>query len=47
MSLPVPKTGEMTFYLSLPASTAGLDQAAAKVATPNWAVLPVTLPPPG
>jgi hypothetical protein len=25
--LPVPKTGEVTFYLSLPASTAGLDQA--------------------
>ena len=35
MSLPVPKTGEVTFYLSLPASTAGLDNAAAKVATPG------------
>jgi subtilase family serine protease len=35
VSLPAPKTGEITFYLSLPASTAGLDQAAAKVATPG------------
>lgn len=35
MSLLVPKTGEVTFYLSLPASTAGLDQAAAKVAMPG------------
>src|ERR1700733_11543543 len=35
VSLPVPKTGEVTFYLSLPASTAGLDQAAAKVAMPG------------
>ena len=35
MSLPVPKAGEVTFYLSLPASTAGLDQAAAKVAMPG------------
>jgi hypothetical protein len=33
--LPVPKTGEVTFYLSLPASTAGLDQAAAQVAMPG------------
>jgi subtilase family serine protease len=35
VSLPVPKTGEVTFYLSLPASTAGLDQAAAQVAMPG------------
>ena len=35
MSLPVPKNGEITFYLSLPASTAGIDQAADKVATPG------------
>ena len=35
MSLPVRKTGEITFYLSLPASTAGLSRAAAKVATPG------------
>src|ERR1700730_10247607 len=33
--LPVPKTGEVTFYLSLPASAAGLSEAAAKVATPG------------
>jgi hypothetical protein len=35
ISVPAPKTGEVTFYLSLPASTAGLDQAAAKVS--DWA----------
>jgi subtilase family serine protease len=35
VSLPVPKTGEITFYLSLPAGAAGLGQAAAKVATPG------------
>src|SRR6202021_409534 len=35
VSLPVPKTGEVTFYLSLPASTAGLDQAAAQVTVPG------------
>jgi subtilase family serine protease len=35
VSLPVPKTGEVTFYLSLPASTARLGQAAAKVAEPG------------
>ena len=35
MSLPVPRTGEITFYPSLLASAAGLDQAAAKVATPG------------
>jgi subtilase family serine protease len=35
VSLPVPKTGEVTFYLSLPASAAGLDQAVAKVAMPG------------
>lgn len=31
----LPKIGEVTFYLSLPASTAGLSEAAAKVATPG------------
>jgi subtilase family serine protease len=35
LSLPVPKAGEVTFYLSLPASTAGLEQAAVKVAMPG------------
>jgi hypothetical protein len=35
VSVPVPKTGEVTFYLSLPDSTAGLDQAAAKAAMPG------------
>jgi subtilase family serine protease len=35
VSLPVPKAGEVTFYLSLPTSTAGLDQAAAQVAMPG------------
>jgi subtilase family serine protease len=35
VSLPVPKTGQITFYLSLPSSTAGLGEAAAKVATPG------------
>ncbi|MDX6597452.1 MAG: kumamolisin [Gaiellales bacterium] len=35
VSLPVPKTGEVTFYLSLPSSTAGLGEAAAKVAMPG------------
>ncbi|MDT4946236.1 MAG: hypothetical protein QOH14_2969, partial [Pseudonocardiales bacterium] len=35
MLLPVPTTGEPTFYLSLPASTAGLSDAAAKVTTPG------------
>ena len=35
VSLPVPKTGEVTFYLSLPASMAGLSEASAKVATPG------------
>lgn len=35
MSLPVPKTGEVTFYLSLPGSTTGLGQAVAGVATPG------------
>jgi subtilase family serine protease len=33
--LPAPKTGEVTFYLSLPASTAGLSQAAFTVAAPG------------
>ncbi|MCW2546538.1 MAG: hypothetical protein JWN96_998 [Mycobacterium sp.] len=33
VSVPVPATGQVTFYLSLPASTAGLTDAAAKVAT--------------
>src|SRR6201994_1474576 len=35
VSLPVPKADDITFYLSLPASTAGLDQAAAKAAMPG------------
>lgn len=35
VSLPVPKAGDITFYLSLPASTTALDQAAAKSATPG------------
>jgi subtilase family serine protease len=35
VSLPVPTTGAVTFYLSLPASTARLDQAAAKAAVPG------------
>jgi subtilase family serine protease len=33
--LPVPKAGEVTFYLSLPGSTTGLGEALAKVATPG------------
>jgi kumamolisin len=33
--LPVPKTGEVTFYLSLPASTTGLSEAVARAATPG------------
>jgi subtilase family serine protease len=37
VSLPAPKTGEVTFYLSLPASTTGLDQAADKAAMPGSA----------
>jgi subtilase family serine protease len=35
VSLPVPDTGEVTFYLSLPASMAGLSEAAAKVGKPG------------
>jgi subtilase family serine protease len=35
VSLPVPEASDITFYLSLPASTAGLDQAAAKAAMPG------------
>jgi subtilase family serine protease len=35
VSLPAPNTGEVTFYLSLPASATGLDQAAAKAAMPG------------
>jgi subtilase family serine protease len=35
VSLPVPKTGEVTFYLSLPSSTTWLGQAVARVATPG------------
>jgi kumamolisin len=35
VSLPVPKAGEVTFYLSLPAATAALDQAAAEAAMPG------------
>ena len=37
VSLPPPRTGEVTFYLSLPASKASLSAAAAKVATPGSA----------
>jgi subtilase family serine protease len=35
VSLPVPKTGGITFYLSLPASTAGLEQAAGNASRPG------------
>ncbi len=35
VSLPAPKAGEVTFYLSLPSSTAELGEAAVKVATPG------------
>jgi subtilase family serine protease len=35
VSLPAPKTGEVTFYLSLPSSMSGLEQAVARVATPG------------
>jgi kumamolisin len=35
VSLPVPKPGEVTFYLSLPSSTIGLDEAATEAATPG------------
>jgi subtilase family serine protease len=35
VSLPEPKAGEVTFYLSLPSSTAELGKAAAKVALPG------------
>ena len=35
VSLPAPKTGEITFYLSLPASMAGLEQAAEKASQPG------------
>lgn len=35
VSLPVPKTGEVTFYLSLPSSTTELGKAAVSVATPG------------
>jgi subtilase family serine protease len=35
VSLPVPRTGEVTFYLSLPSSRARLAEAAAKAATPG------------
>jgi subtilase family serine protease len=35
VSLPMPKAGEVTFYLSLPGATAGLGEAVAKVATPG------------
>lgn len=37
VSLPVPRAGEVTFYLSLPSSTAELAKAAAKAATPGSA----------
>src|SRR4051812_11582917 len=35
ISLPVPTTGEVTFYLALPGSTSQLVQAATAVATPG------------
>jgi subtilase family serine protease len=35
IALPVPKTGEITFYLSLPSSASALERAAAKVAAPG------------
>jgi len=35
VSLPVPKAGDVTFYLSLPSSTSGLGAAAADAATPG------------
>ena len=37
ISQPVPKSGEITFYLSLPSSTTALDEAATKVSTPGSA----------
>ena len=37
VSQPTPKSGEITFYLSLPSSTTALDQAATKVSTPGSA----------
>jgi hypothetical protein len=33
--LPAPTTGEVTYYLSLPASTAGLERTATAVAMPG------------
>jgi hypothetical protein len=35
VSLPMPQTGEVTFYLSLPSSSAGLGEAVANVGTPG------------
>jgi subtilase family serine protease len=35
VSLPAPRAGEITFYLSLPSSKKALEQAAAEVATPG------------
>jgi subtilase family serine protease len=35
LSLPAPKAGEITFYLSLPSSAKALEQAAAKAGTPG------------
>ena len=37
VSQPTPKSGEITFYLSLPSSTTALDEAATKVSTPGSA----------
>jgi kumamolisin len=37
VSQPTPKSGEITFYLSLPGSTTALDEAATKVSTPGSA----------
>ena len=35
VSLPMPRSGEVTFYVSLPSSTATLDKAAVRAATPG------------
>jgi kumamolisin len=37
VSQPTPKSGEITFYLSLPSSTTALDEATTKVSTPGSA----------
>ena len=37
MSQPPPKSGEITFYLSLPSSATALEEAVTKVSTPGSA----------